>query len=214
MNSKYSYLIWDYNGTIVDDAALAVEAENVVLKKCGLPLLTLDYYLQECEMPIINFYKKIYDFSIYNFEDVAASFLYNYDLLSPKALPFPEVCEAIQKYASLGFHQGVISGFETGRLEKSLEKFGLTKYFNFMSGADDTSCGSKSERAAEVIKKYGYDPQKTLFIGDMYHDYETACHVGSDCVLIAKGHQGANVLRAYGTVPVIDSASQLAHIIL
>ena len=206
-------IVWDYNGTIIDDAWVAVAAENIVLKEHGLPEMTMEFYLNECEMPIENFYRKIYDFSVCDFGEVAKSFLDNYDRIAPQAKPFPEVCEAIRRYSEKGYRQSVISGFETSRLVKSLENFGLADYFDFMSGADDTSCASKSERAAAVVKKYGYDPRETIFIGDMYHDFETARHVGADCVLIAKGHQSAEVLRSSGDTVVLDSAEELCNII-
>ena len=206
---KYSYVIWDYNGTIIDDAWIAVKAENVVLKEHGFPEIDMEFYLRECEMPIENFYNKIYDFTVCDFSEVAASFMKNYDLLAPQGKPFPEVVTAVKRLSEKGVRQGVISGFETSRLVNSLKAFGLDGYFEFMSGSDDTSCGSKSERAAAVIKRFGYDPKQTLFIGDMYHDYETARHVGADCVLVAKGHQGGDVLRSYNTVEVFDSAEAI-----
>ncbi len=206
---KYRYVIWDYNGTIIDDAWVAVKAENIVLKEHDLPEIDMEFYLRECEMPIENFYNKIYDFSVCDFSEVAASFMKNYDMIAPQAKPFKEVVGAIKRFSDMGIRQGVISGFETSRLTSSLKAFGLDGYFDFMSGSDDTSCGSKSERAAAVVKRCGYDPKQTLFIGDMYHDYETAQRVGADCVLIAKGHQGGDVLRAYNTVPVYDSADKL-----
>lgn len=212
--NKHNCVIWDYNGTIVDDAWVAVEAENIVLKAHGLPEMTMDFYRRECEMPIENFYRKIYDFSTYCFGEVAAAFLENYDRIAPRAKPFDDVCTAIRKLHDHGIRQGVISGFETGRLTESLKAFGLDGYFEFMSGADDTSCGSKSERAAAVVAKYGFPPEKTLFIGDMYHDYETAAHVGADCVLIARGHQSGEVLGSYGTVDVIDSADELCDFLI
>lgn len=160
-------------------------------------------------MPIENFYKKIYDFSVCDFAEVAADFLKNYDRIAAQAKPFPEVVSAIRRLDAAGIRQGVISGFETGRLVKSLRDFSLDGCFEFMSGADDTSCSSKSERAAAVVGQYGFDPSSTLFIGDMYHDAETARCVGADCVLIAKGHQSAEVLRRYPDVTVIDSAEEL-----
>ena len=206
---KYNSIVWDYNGTIIDDAWVAVEAENVVLREHGNPEIDMEFYLRECEMPIRLFYDKIYDFSKCDFREVADSFLENYDRIAPNAKPFPEVCEVIRRFSSLGIRQGVISGFETGRLVSSLKKFGFDGYFEFMSGADDVNCGSKSERAAAVVSKFGYEPVSTLFVGDMYHDYETASFVGADCVLIAKGHQGASVLRSYDGVTVLDSALQL-----
>lgn len=209
---KYKNIIWDYNGTIINDAGLAVEAENLVLQSYGKPTITLQYYLRECEMPLINFYKKIFDLDNYDFAEIAQRFITNYDNLFETADIFPEVREMIEYLSSNGYYQGVISGFETKRLVNSLKKFELDKYFKFMSGSDDIHAGDKSERAVKVVEKYGFVPSETLFIGDMYHDYETAQRVGADCVLIAKGHQGAEVLRSYG-INVLDSAEDIKTIL-
>ncbi len=209
---KYKNVIWDYNGTIIDDAQLAVDAENLVLESYGKPPITLEYYLKECEMPIINFYNKIFNMADYDFSEIAERFIANYELLSESLQVFPEVREMISYNAEKGYNQAVISGFESSRLKNSLKAFGLDKSFNFMSGSDDIDCGDKSERALKVVKKYGLNPKETLFIGDMYHDYETAQKVGADCVLIAKGHQGAEVLRKYG-VTVLNNALELKNIL-
>lgn len=210
---RYKNIVWDYNGTIIDDARLAVDAENLVLQSYGLPEITLEYYLKECEMPILNFYNKIFKMEDYDFSEIAERFVSNYDKLFDTADIFPEVREMIEALSVSGYNQGVISGFEGSRLKSSLRKFGLDGYFRFMSGSDDIDCGDKSERAVMVVGKYGFDPKETLFIGDMYHDYETARKVGADCVLIAKGHQGAEVLRSYG-ITVLDSADELKEILL
>ena len=210
---RYRNIIWDYNGTIINDAQLAVDAENLVLQSYGKPTITLEYYLKESEMPLINFYKKIFDLDNYDYAEIAQKFINYYDELFETADIFPEVREMILYLSDKGCNQGVISGFETSRLTNSLKKFELDKYFQFMSGSDGVDGGDKSDRAVKVIKKYGFAPEETLFIGDMYHDCETAQKVGADCVLIAKGHQGAEVLRSYG-VNVLDSAEELKTILL
>ncbi len=211
---KYRNIIWDYNGTIINDAQLAVDAENLVLQSYGKPPITLEYYLKECEMPLINFYKKIFDLNDYDYAEIAKHFITHYDELFKTADIFPEVREMIEYLYNNGYNQGVISGFETTRLVNSLKIFNLDKYFKFMSGSDDIDAGDKSERAVKVVEKYGFKPEETLFIGDMYHDYETACKVGADCILIAKGHQGAEVLRSHHGITVLDSAEELKTILL
>lgn len=209
---KYKNIIWDYNGTIIDDAKLAVDAENMVLASYGKAPITLDFYLDECEMPILNFYNKIFDMEKYDFSEISERFINSYEFLAPQMTVFPEVRDMIAYLKDRGYSQAVISGFESERLKKSLHMFGIDSYFSFISGSDSIDCGDKSERALRMIKKYSLDPAETLFIGDMYHDYETAKYVGADCVLIAKGHQGARVLTSYG-ITVFDNALQLKNIL-
>lgn len=209
---SYKNIIWDYNGTIVDDAKLAVDAENMVLASYGKAPITLDFYLDECEMPILNFYNKIFEMKNYDFAEISERFMQSYELLFPQAEVFPEVRQMLAYIDGKGLNQAVISGFEGSRLRKSLNSFGLYGYFDFVSGSDDIGCGDKSERAFQMLKKHKLNPKETLFIGDMYHDYETAKYVGADCVLIAKGHQGARVLKSYG-ITVLENALQLKNIL-
>lgn len=213
MSKRYRNIIWDYNGTIIDDVQLAVDAENMVLASYGKEPITLEYYLAECEMPILNFYHKIFDMENYDFAEIAKRFMRYYVELSGSLRVFPEVREMISYLDGEGYTQAVISGFESGLLKSSLSSFGLDGYFRFISGSDDIDCASKSERALRVLEQYCINPRETLFIGDMYHDYETARHTGADCLLVARGHQGASVLKAHGDVNVIDSAAQLKKIL-
>ena len=48
-------LIWDWNGTIIDDAWLFVDIMNVFLNKEGLPLISLNDYRQHFCFPIQNY---------------------------------------------------------------------------------------------------------------------------------------------------------------
>ncbi len=193
---------------IVDDAQLAVDAENMVLASYGKEPITLEFYLAECEMPIIKFYRKILDIDNMDFSEIAERFMLCYEKLSPRLKVFPEVRRVTEYLEQRGYTQAVVSGFESGRLKDSLTNYGLAGRFAFMSGSDDTSCADKTERAAQMLIKHGMLPEETLFVGDMYHDCEAAQRAGADCVLIAKGHQGKDALMGSG-VDVLDSAEEL-----
>ena len=41
---KYKLIIWDWNGTLIDDAWLCVEILNNILEKRGLNAITIDEY--------------------------------------------------------------------------------------------------------------------------------------------------------------------------
>ena len=41
---KYKHIIWDWNGTLVNDLTLCVDLLNVSLEKRGLPLISEDNY--------------------------------------------------------------------------------------------------------------------------------------------------------------------------
>lgn len=61
---KYKYIIWDWNGTLLDDAALSVEVFNKMCDNFGLPNISLETYRADFKFPVIKFYEEHgYDFS-------------------------------------------------------------------------------------------------------------------------------------------------------
>ena len=50
-------LIWDWNGTILDDAKLCLEIENELLHERGMPEITREWYLAHFSFPIRRYYE-------------------------------------------------------------------------------------------------------------------------------------------------------------
>ena len=62
---KYDRVIWDFNGTILDDLRVSIDAADELLTNHGLkPMLTVEKYHEVFGFPIIDYYKRIgFDFS-------------------------------------------------------------------------------------------------------------------------------------------------------
>ena len=53
------HIIWDWNGTLLDDLDVSMEALNYVLEKENLPLvLDKEEYRKYFQFPVIEYYKK------------------------------------------------------------------------------------------------------------------------------------------------------------
>ena len=70
-SSKYTHVIWDWNGTLLDDNWLCVEVMNTLLSSRNLPLLTLERYRDIFDFPVKNYYEKLgFNFKKESFEIV------------------------------------------------------------------------------------------------------------------------------------------------
>ncbi len=207
---RYTHMIWDFNGTIMDDVDIAVAAVNDMLRKRGMAETNRSDYLQMIESPIIEYYKKIFDLSVVSFDDIQVEFLESYNRRLPEAGLLPGVRETLEYFRACGLHQCVISSFEQGRLRRMVHDLGLERYFDTVSGADNTRAEGKVERGLQWLRESGADPQQVLVLGDLDHDYELASCLGADCILIAAGHQHRSALERCGC-PVLDSAAQLVE---
>lgn len=56
---KLQYILWDWNGTLLDDVQIALDTNNEIFPQFGLPPLgTLEDYLRVFDFPIRDYYKK------------------------------------------------------------------------------------------------------------------------------------------------------------
>ena len=77
---KYKHVVWDWNGTLVDDTWLFVDIMNGVLKDRNLKGITLDDYRAVFDFPVENYYSKLgFNFSEEAFETAGLDFIKIYD---------------------------------------------------------------------------------------------------------------------------------------
>lgn len=186
-NMPYSHVVWDFNGTLLDDVSIGVETINVLLKKHGLPLLDdVETYRRHFCFPVVDYYEKI-GLERERFELYAAEWVSEYSLRSASATIYSGARELVEFFKENGCRQYLLSATEQKMLEKQIESLRLRAYFDELIGQCDTYGSGKMEAAVNWSKKV--KPKRALFIGDTVHDFEVATAAGADCVLLASGHQ-------------------------
>lgn len=55
------YIVWDWNGTIIDDVGIALDAVNDMLREKKRLEITLEQYRQAMDTPILRFYERFFD---------------------------------------------------------------------------------------------------------------------------------------------------------
>lgn len=202
-------LIWDWNGTIVDDADLCFEIENELLRERGMQEITKTWYLGHFSFPIRAYYTQMgYTFQTETFEEVSEIFMERYRERFLKCPLREGIVHVLKTAKDRGIGQTLLSVTEQDDLSAQVRAFGVDAFFSDILGQSDILGVSKVERAKAYIARMGIDPKDALFIGDTDHDVEAANAVGCPCVLLAGGHQSEDVLRRSG-VPVFDSAEAL-----
>ena len=73
------------NGTLLDDAGIAVQADNILLARHGLPPVSLAWYRDHVEVPVERYYAKLFNLDQAPFEQLAQQFMEEYHRLAPTA---------------------------------------------------------------------------------------------------------------------------------
>ena len=204
---KYELVIWDFNGTIIDDVQTGIDAVNVLLGRRGLPLLTdRDTYRRAFRFPIVEYYKVLgFDFEKEPYETAAYEWVAEYERRIPDIPLVPGIEETLRGVRALGLRQMILSSSELAMMKGQLERYGLLSYFDDIRGLDNIFAGGKTEMAKAWSRG---KKLSAVFVGDTTHDFETAQAISCDCVLFAGGHGRREALEATGA-PVIETLPEL-----
>lgn len=210
---KYTHIIWDWNGTLLDDAWLCVDVMNGMLKERGLPMKTVEEYQELFDFPVKDYYAKLgYNFDKEPFDEVGMEFIKRYNQRQRETVLHPEVHEVLASLAAHGFSQNILSAREQKELISETKSLGVFGYFDRIHGLDDHYAHGKIDAGLLLVEELGVAYEKLLFIGDTRHDAEVAAEIGIDCILIPNGHHSESRLLSLGK-PLIYSLKDLIELL-
>ena len=198
MNKPHT-IIWDWNGTLLNDVEISVQSMNRMLRKRDLPELDIETYQEVFTFPVINYYSAIgFDFGKEPWDEAAIEFIRIYLEALPVCGLAPKVMETLEFFRSCTFGQAIISAMEHETLLKSVASLGIMEYLDYIGGIGDHYGAGKIENALQYMELHSLAPEEVTLIGDTLHDAEVASKLGCNCILLASGHQSAGRLRTSG----------------
>ena len=203
------HIIWDWNGTLVDDMPLALRVMNRMLARRNMPFLSEDRYLATFDHPVQNFYRNLgFDFSAEPFDNIAHEFGQGYKADWASCSLHAGAREALEQFHSLGLSQSILSASERGVLERNVNYFKLSGLLSDLSALEDHLAHSKLEQGLKWHAASKLCPSEIVLIGDTTHDFEVARALGCKCILFAGGHQSRQRLESC-TTHVVGSLSAI-----
>ena len=209
MSLKHTHLIWDFNGTILNDLDVALRCTNIMLSKRDLSVFpSLEAYRETFGFPIDEYYRRLgFDFEKEDYDTVLAPEWVAMYLEGEPSCPMMEgVAEAISGGKAMGISQVLLSATEQDMLTGQLERLGIYGEFDEVIGLDNIH--ARSKKAQALAWRERNPDARPLFIGDTLHDADVAAAVGGDCVLYCGGHQSRSRLEATG-FPVISDIREI-----
>ena len=209
MKSSRFSIIWDWNGTIVDDAPVFIKIMNSFLVKRNLPLITLEDYRHSFVFPVKKYYKNLgFDFSKESFDSLSVEFIEKYK----RAMFSPPLVKNIKPLLSElnknEITQVIVSAQENSLLAQAVHFYNLNDYFCCARGINNYRATSKINIAKKVFQESLSFSHKTILIGDTEHDAEVARALNIDCCLVSYGHCTKEKLQKT-SFPVVESVADL-----
>lgn len=208
----HSHILWDFNGTILNDVEVGFESANILLTRHGLnELKSIEEYRKIFCFPIIDYYRKLgFDFNKNPYRELAVEWVSIYNENVYKAKLYDGIIRLLNEINKSKSPQLILSATELKMLKGQLKSLGISEYFDMVLGTGDIYAYSKEEIAinwANIVK-----PKNALLIGDTTHDKTVADAAGFDCILVANGHEDKQRLIETNAT-VVDSVNDIIHLL-
>jgi phosphoglycolate phosphatase len=196
-------VIWDWNGTLLDDIDFCVSAINSLLKKRNLAQLNRELYKDVFTFPVQNYYEAIgFNFEKEQFAIPANEFMKIYTSGVNQCKLHPSSVEILSYFKTCDVRQFVLSAMKQELLEETLKHQSIFNFFEGVFGVNNNYGISKIERGKQLISELKLNRNETWIIGDTIHDFEVAKELRIKCILIADGHQSEERLQNTGTTVI------------
>ncbi len=205
-----THLVWDWNGTLLDDISAVIGATNAAFAEIGIEPITLERYRELYCVPIPRFYERLMGRLPTDAEWLAMdeAFHRHYTELRVVCALTHGVEELLVEWQSTGRSQSLLSMYGHEQLLPVVRGYGIERHFVRVDGRTGPSGGSKAAHMARHVAALGgVTPQQVVVIGDAVDDAVRAAHVGARAVLYTGGSHSRASLEPAG-VPVVDSLAE------
>lgn len=209
MANRGKHIIWDWNGTLLNDAHLSLDITNRHMRENGLTEITLDQYRDIFTLPVEDFYRRVeFDFQRTPLTVLQRSFHDEYESRRREVSLHDGIERILEDLTSKNVSHSILSMHPAAMLMEMVSELDLHGRFTEIVGADDHFGRSKVAAGKLWMNETQREGPSTVMVGDTTHDFEVARELDVGCILVAHGYQSAKVLLKCG-VPVVDSVPAL-----
>ncbi|MFI9192777.1 HAD family hydrolase [Streptomyces californicus] len=208
-----THLVWDWNGTLLDDTYAVVRATNAAFAEVELEPITPEQYREMYTIPIPRFYERFLGRlpTEAEWERMDGVFHRYYAEQRTACGLTAGAEELLHGWQQAGRSQSLLSMYGHEQLVPVVRGYGIEPRFVRVEGRRGPSGGSKAlhmERHFEALAGVdGIVPENAVVIGDALDDAVAAAHVGARAVLYTGGSHSRSSLEGAG-VPVVDSLAE------
>jgi len=214
MKMKYTGVIFDLDGTLVDSLEDIALAMNQTLKSFDFPELSADSYLEKVGWGLNHLVHHALPEEARQEETVTklASHMLEFYSQNPVTYskPYPGILELISTLKGKKIKTAVLTNKQNPVAQKVIASLFPPGSFDLVLGEirgkprkPDPTC------AWELMISLDLMPASTIFVGDSEVDMETAVSAGCFPVGVSWGYRSRNVIKDGGARRIIDKPCEL-----
>ena len=208
--NQIKHIIWDWNGTLVDDAWLFVDLMNLVLKKRNLATINVKKYQKTFCFPLEKYYKRLgFNFNDEPYSVPATEFiaLYNKEKYRPKL--YPGARNILTKLCNQKIKNYLLSAQNHDSLLELVRFYKIGHFFELIQGTDNIHARGKELLAQNIMTSQKIKSNEVLFIGDTNMDVEIAQTNKAKMFALTFGHQNKDRFPQHERITLVHTLTQL-----
>ena len=209
---RYSLLVFDWDGTLIDSADAIVSAIQSACRDLGLPVPdearashVIGLGLQD------SLAYAIPGLAPADYGRVVERYRYHFLARDPQIPLFAGVEAMLAGLRDRGHTLAIATGKSRAGLARALDQTGLRSLFASSRCADQCAPKPAPDMLRELMAELGANEENTLMIGDTVHDLRMAQHAGVRSVAVSYGAHSKADLAALAPLACLDSVDELAR---
>lgn len=210
-------IVFDWNGTLLADAALCVRANNKTLELFGQAPVSLERYRAAYTIPLFNMYKEFGCSEkdlIERKQEIFDVFARHYEKGARTLRPRKGARKALEAFRERQHKIVILSNYTISAISKEAARLKLLDHFDSILandvGGEILHKKGKGERLKAFVEEN--ETAKAIVVGDTPEEIEIAHHYGYVGVALTHGVCSTSRLRAAKPDFLIDSLDQMPAI--
>ena len=207
---RYSLIIFDWDGTLLDSAAGIVESIQEAARDLRLPVPARETASHVIGLGLQDSLRTaVPSLPEEKYREFAEAYRRHFLVRQGSMGLFPGIRELLQDLHAAGHCLAVATGKSRRGLDHALESNALRRYFAASRCADETNPKPHPAMLLELMQQLAATPGQALMIGDTSHDLEMARSAGVDAVAVSYGAHPSASLSALAPRACVASVLEL-----
>lgn len=214
---KYTAVIFDLDGTLLNTLEDLMDATNYALGKYGYPARTLN----EIRAFVGNGVQKLMERALPDgatnpkMEELLSAFRAYYTAhCENKTCAYDGIPECMQKLKAAGCKMAIVSN----KLDSAVKELHQSYFSEYVQTAIGEKKGVRRKPAPDMVEnalaELNCSKKDAVYVGDSDVDIQTAANAGLDCISVSWGFRDADFLRENGASTIVDTPRQLYGLIV
>jgi len=211
MNKRFTLLVFDWDGTLMDSAANIIECVRGAARDLSLEVPTDDAIRNIIGLGLKETVTEMFpgaeDELVWQVvERYRVHFL---DHRRPQSELFPGAEETLRQMVDMGYLMAVATGKGRAGLDKVFAYTGLGELFHTSRCADEGFSKPSPDMLLQIMDELGMQGHETLMIGDTEYDMQMACSANAHRLGVSYGSHSRERLMQSEPLGCLDDIREL-----